>query len=113
MQVSAVIRRHRHDREMNDYQKRLLRRTTTYRRPDAVRIAQYLEQVQEDTAALAEIGETLQDLGPAYLRNRAAYYRHLAGRELDLQRAQQLLDLAASLEGRADVKEAGPGSSTI
>ncbi|HTW50862.1 MAG TPA: hypothetical protein VME45_03095 [Stellaceae bacterium] len=61
---------------MDDDAERLRRRTELYRRPlrnlDAVRTAQYLLQVQHDTASMASIFEepqNLENLGPAYLRS--------------------------------------------
>jgi hypothetical protein len=98
---------------MDEDTERLRRRTAAYRNPlragtDAVQTARYLQQVQYDTAALAEVAEQPQDLenvGPAYLRARAQHYRDLASRQQDAKRARLFLELAVSFERHAQTKE--------
>lgn len=97
---------------MDDHAERLRRRAAEYRRVprnggDAVQTARYLRQVQYDTA-LAAIPDEPQDLdnvGPAYLRDRARHYRELATQQPDPKRAQLFRDLAVSFERHAVIKE--------
>jgi hypothetical protein len=97
---------------------RLRRRAALYRRPlrseaGVVPTARYLKEVQDDTASLAGAAEDPQNLdnvGPAYLRSRAAHYREIAKQQNDLKLAQLFLDLAESFEKHAIVKERSPAS---
>ncbi len=75
---------------------------------DTLHIAQLLKQVQDDTAASEPATDVPLDLGPAYLRSRAAHFRGIAERQADPNRAKLFTDLAASFEKHAHLKEQGP-----
>lgn len=97
---------------MADHDELLRRRTASYRRPatvrpDSLQIERYLKKVQDETTVLGATDVPL-DLGPAYLRSRAAHYRGLAKQQTDPHRAQLFNDLAASFEKHAVVKEHSP-----
>ena len=88
------------------------RRIADYRRHGAPRaenfgIASILRRLQDDTAASADVDEMPEDLGPAYLRGRAAHYRALAGRQTNATRAKVFCDLAAVFDKHASIKEQG------
>jgi hypothetical protein len=101
-----------------DEGERLQRRVALYKRPPRggvgiVQTAQYLEQIQYETASVAGANEDPQNLenaGPAYLRGRAAHYRELAKQLDDPRRAQLFRDLATSFERHAIIKERSPVS---
>jgi hypothetical protein len=89
-------------------------RASADRGAEAMQTAQYLKQV----ATQDHFGcrgnrhpQSIENAGPAYLRDRAAHYRQLAKQQYDPRRAQLLLDLAASSERYAMVKERRPGKS--
>lgn len=70
--------------------------------------ARYLSRVQYDTAATAVIAEVPQDfanVGPAYLRSRAQYYRELAEHETDRRRARLFRERAAVFDTDAACRE--------
>ena len=77
---------------------------------DSLQIARFLKQVQDDTAALETKTDMPRDLGPAYLRSRAAHFRALARQQPDSNRAKLFNDLATSFEDYASIKEQGPAS---
>lgn len=102
---------------MDDDAERLRRRNVTYSRalrgssPAAIPTVRYLRKIQYDTASLhglVEDPESHDNAGPAYLRSRAAHYRDLANQQDDPKRAQLFLDLAASFEKYASIKERSP-----
>ena len=75
---------------------------------DNLQIARFLKQVQDDTAAADVTTDVPEDLGPAYLRNRAEHFRSIAKRQADPRRAKLFNDLAASFEKHAHIKEHSP-----
>jgi len=98
---------------MDDDGERLRRRTAAYRRPmspgtDTLQIARFLKRVQDDTAAMEVTTDVPQDLGPAYLRNRAAHFRGIAKQQADPRRAKRFNDVAALFEKHARLKEHSP-----
>jgi len=98
---------------MDDFDARLRRRAALYRQPslagaDTIQTAEYLKRVQDDTASFAAASaetENIDGVGPAYLRNRARHFRELAAQQGDKRRAQLFLDLAATLEKHAALRE--------
>lgn len=96
-----------------DDDQRLRRRAVRYGGPlrGAEATIRYLEQVQLETASNTGVTEdplNIENAGPAYLRGRAMHYRELAKQQHDPKRAQLFLDLAASFERHAVVKERSP-----
>jgi len=88
------------------------RRIADYRRHGAPRtenfgIANILKRLQDDTAASADVDEMPEDLGPAYLRGRAAHYRALADPQTNAARAKIFCDLLAIFDKHAGIKEQG------
>lgn len=98
---------------MDENAERLRRRTALYGRPPRggtgeLQTARYLRRIQYETASfigMVEAPESHDNAGPAFLRSRAAHYRELAKQQADPKRAQLFLDLAASFEKHAAIKE--------
>jgi hypothetical protein len=97
---------------MDEAVERLYRRTALYRRKprpgtDAVETTQYLRMLQYEMAStvLPDGPQSMENVGPAYLRARARHFRELAQHQSDRERQRVYQELAASFEESAAKRE--------